>query len=173
MPKIITEEDLVFTDTELTKIEELRRQRSVNNYNNKTSTWTPRPGLKEGSPVHISYDGTNMIGTILKIYRENAWNILYDVSTPGGIMKKVSRVWARTVQDLSGVVIPEALKKMNTGQLLSLLQSTRLWNEYDEEEYHAPYYSPDVLKAELANRPHVFNKKERKALRKNKQRNKK
>jgi hypothetical protein len=172
MPKIITEEDLVFTEAELNTIEELRRQRRINNYHNKTSTWVPRPGLKEGSPVSLVYDGANMIGTILKIYRENAWNILYDVSTPGGIMKKVNRVWSRTIQDFSGIVIPEALKKMNTGQLLSLLQSTRLCSEYDEEEYHAPYYNPDVLKAELANRPHVFNKKERKALRKNKQRNK-
>lgn len=177
----ISEEDIAYTNEELTKIEELRKKSRTNgtlvikepkikNKNTKKEyDGIYRHNLKIGMPVRATVENHTFIGYICRINKENRHYIKYDVETPSGILKDVYYITYRKVTDYSNVVVPEELKVMTTQRLLNELKKSRLV-ESDENyvtcstsEYDKVYNSY-LIKAELSTRPHIKTKSETKAL---------
>jgi len=124
--------------------------------------------FKEGDPVFVKFDGKSIAGRIIKVrtekktmsYTRTTTKIqeftVYDVKTPLGnvtVPQSWEYIQQRFVEDLSGVEIPEELKKINTRQLLSYLKGARIWGD-------CAGFSREQIKAELALRPHIRTKRE-------------
>ena len=117
------------------------------------------------------------INMLVRTVNKDESPVRYDIDTPGGLLKNVycGNVKYRTLNDYSNVPIPEALKKLTTQHLLAKLKQSRLYENigYDDNNYWSgPTYYCFQLKAELATRPHIVTKAERKAMINNKKRNK-
>ena len=131
----INEENLVFSENELKRIELLRKER---NYRKCCSYICKEPKektdkekamfgssshLKCGMPVRVNVENNTLIGFISKVNKTNP--LTFDIETPGGLLKSVyyKDVWYREIKDYSLVEIPEELKKMNTHSLLNNLKA--------------------------------------------------
>ena len=185
----ITEEDLVFTNEQLTKLEELRRNSRTNGaiqlkefprkkkraYVEKESSYTEK--LKVGTSVRVTEQNHTFIGFITKVHPDR-WCPKFDIETPAGILKEVDyrQVQYRKVENYTGVYIPEILKTMTTQHLLAELKRIRILENTDTDwatvtdsdgetsfKRITPYYSHQI-KAELSTRPHIPTKAERKAM---------
>lgn len=107
--------------------------------------------ISEGTRVFVDKDSATIIGYVLEVK-----DGLYKISTPYGIMKDLERKYLRKrdYRDLSHVVIPDELKKISTGELLSELRV--LTYGYDD---YRPKFSEDEIRAELRNRPNIHKKR--------------
>lgn len=92
----------------------------------------------------------------------------YNVSSSLGYYRNISkhRVGTRNVQDLSHINIPEVLKKITTNRLLNAYKKSCKTVEINGSYMYkstgvmirGTKYSGDVIKAELANREHIYSK---------------
>jgi hypothetical protein len=151
----------MYTEEQLEHIEKLRTQRDKEREDKvldreRKQLWEDRK-LKAGTPVFVTIEGKTISGYVVGANKDYG----YTVSTPHGTIEDVksSEVRRRVVQDLSNVEVPEELKSMSTKQLLSMLQGTR------SGSWHTNH-TPEQIKAELKNRPHVETKGERKVYKK-------
>lgn len=175
----INEEQLSFSVEQMEKIEKMRRDRSVDNYypsrnSSKPSTYVSNDRLEVGMPVTVVEGDHTMIGFVISVNKTER-PVRYDINTPGGLLKNVycGNVRFRKINDYTGVVIPEELKKLTTQHLLAKLKRSRIHENGDDDNYWTgPTYYCFQLKAELATREHIATKAERKAMINNKKRNK-
>ena len=185
----ITEEDLVFTNEQLKRIEELRkksgtgkifpRKKKKSTYKEvepsdeyKAENWGSR-NLKPGMPVTVTEEGHTFIGFVTKVHTD-PWYPKFDVETIGGnILKEIDhRCVKYRIKDkyLYTGEIPEEISKLTTQHLLSELRKSRIPSESNDDWKYDLYIRQ--VKAELAKRPHIPTKAERKAVINHAKRNK-
>ena len=187
----ITEEDLVYTNEQLAKLEELRKKSGTNSavklkefprkkkkvhvereYSDETKAEWSSQNLKVGMPVTVTEEKHTFIGFVIAVDRTISYYPKFDIQTYAGILKDVDHrhVSYRKIQDYSNVVIPEELKSKTTQHLLHLLKQARIAEDNGSYDYWEPGMprTPHIwtfqIKAELANRPHIPTKAERKAM---------
>ena len=190
----ITEEDLVFTNEQLERIEELRkksgtgktfpRKKKKSSYKEvepsdefKAENWGSR-NLKRGMPVTVTEQGHTFIGFVTKVHPDS-WYPKFDVKTAGGdTLKEIDHrsisYRAKDVYSYGGE-IPEELTKWTTQHLLNELKVARFKESdtYNSDDWDNGYVYPAYqIRAELAKRPHVPTKAERKAVINHAKRNK-
>ena len=143
--------------------------------------WKPWDPLKVGDPIFFSRDSVTIAGYITKVYSGQlsvnniAFGIidLYEISTPMGRVEEISlmELTRRTIEDVTQVEIPEKMKAVSTPELLRMLQQHR--SGYVPYYHTATEFTKEQIKAELSLRPHISNKKERKAFKNHERTNKK
>ena len=167
----IIEEDVAFTPEQLDRIEQLRKERDKTPLPAFTcggmyKPWEP----SEGDLVKVHLEGTEFIGKISKVRAVSKWEKYYNVNTPHGILKDLTKgqIRERSQENLSGVEAPEALKNLPARKLLALLRSTYgpvyNWNRPEFVSNHAFYegveYTALQIKAALVGKEHIPNKRE-------------
>ena len=192
----ITEEDLAFTNEQLERIEELRKRsgtgkpkthirkkKSTKSNTNQDTTQSRyyscgSRNLEEGMPVTVTEQGHTFIGFVTKVHPDR-WYPKFDVKTAGGdILKEIDhRCISYRAKDMYsyGGEIPEELTKWTTQHLLNELKVSRFResDSYNPDDYDNGYVYPSYqIKAELAKRPHIPTKAERKAVINHAKRNK-
>jgi hypothetical protein len=195
----ITEEDLVYTNDQLTKLEELRRKSGTTgavklkefprkkkkvhvekeDSDELKAQWSSQ-NLKVGMPVTVTEEKHTFIGFVTAVDKTISYYPKFDIQTYTGLLKDVDHrnVSYRKIQDYSSVVIPEELKTKTTQHLLHMLKCSRIAENNGTYDYWEPGMTkiPHIwtfqIKAELANRPHIPTKAERKAMINNGKRNK-
>lgn len=195
----ITEEDLVYTNEQLTKLEELRRKSGTTgavklkefprkkkkvhvekeDSDELKDQWSSQ-NLKVGMPVTVTEEKHTFIGFVTAVDKTINYYPKFDIQTYAGLLKDVDHrnVSYRKIQDYSSVVIPEELKTKTTQHLLHMLKCSRIAENNGTYDYWEPGMTkiPHIwtfqIKAELANRPHIPTKAERKAMINNGKRNK-
>jgi len=161
-----------YTPEQEEKIALLRKQAELEKFNRKKENSNayrrafPTGPLDAGENCTVTMQGITIIGQVTAVRKLRSGDIRYDVMTPMGELINLGqfKVKRRYKQDLSHVKIPEALKKISTPDLLSMLNSYRICGYSDES--HWVRFTDSEIKAELANRPHIPNKRERKVIRK-------
>jgi hypothetical protein len=176
---VINEQDIVFTNEQLTKLDELRKKSGTDGtlktrirkskskfvetkVSDEIKTYWNSKNLKVGMPVRVEEQNHTFIGFIVKVYPDN-WHPKFDIQTPSALLKEIDyrSVQYRKIEDLSWIKIPEELKTKTTQHLLHMLKCARIDEEKGIGDYEFTSYE---IKAELANRPHVMTKSERKAV---------
>ncbi len=166
---------------ELRKKEELeRKQREAKKHDEQLREQIS--GLNVGTPVRLDYRSTSFVGYIVKIHKgESRWKDTFDIISPHGLLEYIPKysdgndfkITKRTVQDMSGVVIPDELKDIHTKTLLKMLNHARMYWWYNEEQIGPPLkIGYDEIKAELANREHIPTRREKKVMRQYKKKTK-
>jgi len=195
----ITEEDLVYTNEQLAKIEELRKKSGTagavklkefprkkkrvhveKEDSDETKAGWNSKNLKVGMPVTVTEEKHTFIGFVIAVDKTISYYPKFNIQTYAGVLKDVDHrhVSYRKIQDYSNVVIPEELKTKTTQHLLHLLKQARIAEDNDSYDYWEPGMpkTPHIwtfqIKAELANRPHIPTKAERKAMINHTKRNK-
>jgi len=177
---VINEQDIVFTNEQLTKLDELRKKSGTDGtlktrirkskskfvetkVSDEIKTYWNNKNLKVGMPVRVEEQNHTFIGFIVKVYPDN-WHPKFDIQTPSALLKEIDyrSVQYRKIEDLSWIKIPEELKTKTTQHLLHMLKCARVAEE--KESYDSDHIYTYQIKAELANRPHVMTKSERKAV---------
>lgn len=129
--------------------------------------------IEVGDDCTICFDGITIVGNVIAKRILSTYSTKYDVNTPLGVIKNFSNNYSekrsirkRIRTDLSGIEIPEQLKTVYTQKLLRMLYIARIEGSYKGfgENDVIEKYSIDELKAELATRPHIPNKKEKKVI---------
>lgn len=136
--------------------------------------------LKVGMPVTVTEEKHTFIGFVTAVDKTINYYPKFDIQTYAGLLKDVDHrnVSYRKIQDYSSVVIPEELKTKTTQHLLHMLKCSRIAENNGTYDYWEPGMTkiPHIwtfqIKAELANRPHIPTKAERKAMINNGKRNK-
>jgi len=196
---VINEEDIIFTEEQLTKLEELRRKSGTTGAvklkefprkkkkvhvekedSDETKAQWSSQNLKVGMPVTVTEEKHTFIGFVIAVDRTISYYPKFDIQTYAGNLKDVDHrnVSYRKIQDYSNVSIPEELKTKTTQHLLHMLKCSRIAEDNGTYNYREPGEKcPDhiftfEIKAELANRPHIPTKAERKAIINNGKRNK-
>ena len=186
----ITEEDLVYTNEQLAKLEELRKKSGTagavklkefprkkkrvhieKKVSDETKAEWNSQNLKVGMPVTVTEQNHTFIGFVIKVHPDR-WYPKFDIETYAGVLKDIDHrnVSYRKIRDYSDVVIPEQLKSKTTQHLLHMLKQARIAEDNDTYDYWEPGMArePHIwtfqIKAELANRPHIPTKAERKAM---------
>ncbi len=166
--KQINEEDLVFNKGEQQRLADLRvkrlREQLEKEDKAKLLEFNKDNTFKKGDPIFVVLDGTEFSGFINSIeVNEEGQSEFFTAATPHGVLTDLSfkNIKRRIVDDLTGVVVPEHFKKMTTKQLLRELQVARGHSDYnDYAHWFRHSYDIRQLKAELATREHIPNKRE-------------
>lgn len=164
----------MYTPEQEEKIAQLRHAAEVEKYHKQFESKTPtkdRWTLEKGDDCTVRLNGITLVGNILdKRTRTGKYGsyITYDISTPLGVLKEFSNSYTeerfvrkRFKIDYSNVKVPEKLKTTYTQKLLWMLSIARLGGTY---EWFNEKYTYEELKAELATRPHIPNKRERRVI---------
>lgn len=164
-----------YTPEQEEKIAMLRKEAEAERWRKSLHKNEPRryyPSLQKGSDCTVTIGGMTIIGTVVDMRQTKSGTKVYDISTPAGMIKDFTssylekrRIRLRIKKDLSRVVVPETLKKMSTPNLIRLLRSMSLDFYYDYEHYNRYAYTEDQVRAELATRPHIPNKRETQIIR--------
>ena len=177
IPVELNEEDIIFTEEQQEKIEQMRKARAQlktrETYVTNLNRFHDNPFIV-GKPVFVNIEGTEFIGHIEKVDTSDKSITFYNVVTPHGILKKLTRnnLRSRIVKDLSDVKVPEKLEKLSAQVLLKLLNNCRKNSDRGYAAFEKVIYNEIEIKAALVGKPHISNKRENKKVRKFKQRSK-